>query len=143
MKKLTSYLTIFLTLLAVLLIVVLQNYFQSFFLAPLIEGIGVFLVVLIVLKISDDSLSAITFFVVILFFAFETSVYMLSVAAGFIDSSLYDVLSWRLVYGLFFTLIWIPLTVYGIKYEEKSLWVLWIFIGYFIHLIINLFMFSI
>lgn len=142
MKKSTIFLTLFLVLIAVLVIILLENYFQSFFLAPIIESVIIFLVVFFIRWISDESLFSITVLVVVFFFSFETIVYLISAQLGFLESPMYEVFSWRIVYGLFFTFIWIPITVFGLRYKEKVMWFLFLFIGCLVHLIINLVMYN-
>jgi len=143
MKKSTLFFTIFLTLFSVLCIIFLENYLDDFFFAPIIECVAIFLVVLFIKWRFDDSLFSITFLVIILFFIFETSVYLISVQLGFLSSSMYEVLSWRIVYGGFFTFVWIPITILGLRYKQKALWFLFLFLGCLVHLIINLIMNSV
>lgn len=143
MKTSTLFFTIFLTLFSVLSIIILENYLDDFFFAPIIECVAIFLVVLFVKWRFEDSLFGIVFLVIILFFIFETSVYLISVQLDFINSSMYEVLSWRIVYGGFFTFVWIPITVLGLRYKQKALWFLFLFLGFLVHLIINLMMNSI
>lgn len=142
MKKSTLFSTILLTSLSVLLIIFLENYLSGFFIAPIIECLVIFFVVLLIRWRFEDSHFGIVFLVSFLFFVFETLVYLICVQLGFMESSMYEVLSWRIVYGGFFTFVWIPITVLGLKYKEKALWLLFLFLGCLVHLIINLVMFN-
>lgn len=140
MKKSTTFLSLLSVLFSVLVILFLENFFKGFFIAPFIECVVVFLDIWFVMYISEDSLFGITILTAFLFFCFETIVYLISAELGFINNSLYEVFSWRVVYGLFFTFIWIPITVFGLRYKEKGLWFLFLFLGCMVHLIINLIM---
>lgn len=140
MKKAIVILNMVLVLLATLIIIFLENVIDDFFIAPIIECVFIFSVVLFIKWISDEDLFGVTILTTVLFFSFETIVYLLSVKLGFIQSSMYDVFSWRIVYGLFFTFIWIPITIIGLKYKQKSLWFLFLALGCLVHLIINLVM---
>lgn len=142
MKLKNSLYVLSIITLSVLVILFLESFITDFFIVPFLESIVIFLAILLLLKTSNESLGSITFMSAVFFFILETIVYLICSYLGLIDKMTYDVLSWRLVYGLFFTMLWIPISVYGLKYKDKIFWFFFLFLGCLMHLGINLIMSS-
>lgn len=122
-------------LISVGVIILLEYFFDNMFLAVLIEGIIVFLAVLLILKISNENYFSVIFIYSICFILLETGIYALCGILGMIEHiSLRDLISWRLLYNSLFTFLWIPLTCFGLRYKERLLWVFFWIIGFCLHL---------
>lgn len=140
MKTLNSVFIVVIMIFAVLKILLLEWFVKDFFLIPFIETIIIFFSILLITKVIDEGLSKIVFFSSFVFFCLETVVYLIYSYTGLVNSIPSDVFAWRFVYGFFFTMIWIPVSCYGLKFKEKILWFFFLFLGCLIHLLINVLM---
>jgi len=143
MKKLLLLsIFVFIICLISVLVIIGFEYFvgDNMFLAVLVEGIIVFISVWFLLKFSGENYFAVIFLYSLFFILFETGVYTICETLGFIDFGMRDLISWRLLYNSIFCFIWIPLSTFGIKSNDKILMFFYFLLSLCLHLVFNLIM---
>ena len=140
--KTLSVVFIFLICLLSVLVICGVEYFvgDNMFLAVLVEGFFVFISIWFLLNFSEENYFVVVFLYSLFFILFETGVYAICEALGFVDFGFKSLISFRLLYNSLFTFLWIPLSCLGLKYKDKALWALFWICGFCIHCAGNLIM---